>query len=53
LDELITLEEAATIRKVSARTIRRMGTGPNAKLKLVKPSPGRIMISRREAMRGI
>ena len=51
LDEIITLPEAAVLRTISVDTLRRMGK--NGQIKLIRISPGRVAITRREALRGL
>jgi hypothetical protein len=51
LDEIITLPEAAVLRKVSVDTLRNMGR--NGQIKILKLSPRRRGITRREALKGI
>jgi len=51
LEEIITLAEAAMIRKVSIETLRREGR--SGRLKILKLSPRRQGIKRREAMKGL
>ena len=50
LDEIVTLNEGAKLRKVSIDTLRR--AGKNGRVKILRLSDRRLGITRREALKG-